>query len=247
MVNAIGAIKVNSGLCPHGMPFGACPICSGKSSGASSATNSTSTTKAKANEMTWEECYAIGQMLKAEKQRAADAVQFQHLQNELKTQNKLLEAMNNQLATFINSIKANITNPISQNVHIAMDIVKSTFSQIQQNLLQSPITQKMQVLAEKLKQTLINISDKLAAIFGEPIAAAEKFIAENWKKLKKFFSVFKVDTEMEQGDDEENANEFKKWLKINPSKLFKKNLDDTLSIWKKGQLIAKLIFNSAKY
>ena len=45
----------------------------------------------------------------------------------------------------------------------------------------------MQVLAEKLKQTLINISDKLAAIFGEPIAAAEKFIAENWKKLKKFF------------------------------------------------------------
>ena len=44
-------------------------------------------------------------------------------------------------------------------------------------------------MAEKLKQTLINISDKLAAIFGEPIVAAEKFIAENWKKLKKFDQV----------------------------------------------------------
>lgn len=244
MVNAISPVKVSSGLCPHGMPFGACPICSGKSAGGGNTTTTSSSSQSKANEMSWDECYAIGQMLKAQKQRATDNIQFQHLQNELNTQNKLLEALNNRIVEFVSAIRTNIVSPITQNVQKAFNIVQNTFSQLQQNLVQSPMIQRLHAFSEKVKHLFINISDKLAAIFGEPLAAAEKFISENWKKLKKLFAFAKVDTEMEQGSDEEDSKEFKRWLKIKPFKLFKKNLDNTLSIWKKGQLIAKLIINA---
>ena len=50
------------GTCPHGLPVGACPICSGMGGGGAKKADST----AKPGEMSWNECYAIGQMMKAQ-------------------------------------------------------------------------------------------------------------------------------------------------------------------------------------
>ena len=52
------------GSCPHGLPVGACPICSGMAGG-----NSTTKRDIPRNvgEMTYNECAAIGAMLKAQK------------------------------------------------------------------------------------------------------------------------------------------------------------------------------------
>ena len=55
--------KTKIGTCPHGLPAGACPICSGMGGGGGS---SRKTTKA-AGEMSWDECVAVGQMLKAQR------------------------------------------------------------------------------------------------------------------------------------------------------------------------------------
>lgn len=54
---------VRSGLCPHGLPPGACPICSGM--GGASNKVQTADFSAKAGEMSWNECAAIGAFLKS--------------------------------------------------------------------------------------------------------------------------------------------------------------------------------------
>ncbi len=59
--NAVQQVnKVNAGLCPHGLPPAACPICS---SGAGSMKQSDRNRKI--GEMTYHECAMIGNMLKA--------------------------------------------------------------------------------------------------------------------------------------------------------------------------------------
>ena len=68
-----------AGTCPHGMPLGACPICNGMAGG-------NSTTKRdiprNAGEMTYNQCAAIGAMLKAQKaaRQSAKLAQQNHEQ-----------------------------------------------------------------------------------------------------------------------------------------------------------------------
>lgn len=62
---SLTAIQSNNskiGTCPHGLPQGACPICSGMSGGMKKTDFS-----AKPGEMSWNECAAIGAFLKAQK------------------------------------------------------------------------------------------------------------------------------------------------------------------------------------
>ena len=52
--------KINTGLCPHGLPPGACPICSNMG-----GTFRQSDRNRNLGEMTYHECVMIGNMLKA--------------------------------------------------------------------------------------------------------------------------------------------------------------------------------------
>ena len=56
--------KSNTGTCPHGLPIGACPICNGMGGGLKSQKADFS---AKPGEMSWNECAAIGAMMRAAK------------------------------------------------------------------------------------------------------------------------------------------------------------------------------------
>ena len=51
------------GSCPHGLPAGACPICSGMGGGGAKKADFS----AKPGEMSWNECAAIGAFLRAQK------------------------------------------------------------------------------------------------------------------------------------------------------------------------------------
>ena len=66
-----------TGTCPHGAPLGACPICSGMGTGGMQKKADYS---AKPGEMSWNECAAIGAMLRAQKnaklQKQQDAINF---------------------------------------------------------------------------------------------------------------------------------------------------------------------------
>ena len=56
--------SAKAGLCPHGLPASACPICSGGGGGIKRTDRNT---RRHAGEMTWNECYAIWQRMKNEK------------------------------------------------------------------------------------------------------------------------------------------------------------------------------------
>ena len=79
MSTAVHARPHKAGTCPHGMPLGACPICNGMAGG-----NSTSKRDIPRNvgEMSYNQCAAIGAMLRAQKNAKAQAklAQQNHLQ-----------------------------------------------------------------------------------------------------------------------------------------------------------------------
>ena len=102
------------GTCPHGLPPGACPICSGMGGAGSKKADFS----AKPGEMSWNQCAAIGAFLKAQKnaqmQRQADIQSF--AQNMKIFQNSLLAA-NQKLANisgfFVKNTPAVISKPIA--------------------------------------------------------------------------------------------------------------------------------------
>ena len=53
--------KINSGLCPHGLPPGACPICSNMGGGSTRVGERPQ----KAGEMSYHQCAMIGNMMRA--------------------------------------------------------------------------------------------------------------------------------------------------------------------------------------
>ena len=79
----IGNTKI--GTCPHGMPMGACPICNGMAGGNSTTKRDT---PRDVGEMTYNECAAIGALLKAQKaaQKRAQANQQTFIQSALQFQ-----------------------------------------------------------------------------------------------------------------------------------------------------------------
>lgn len=201
------------GTCPHGLPQGACPICSGMMSGGSSSRD----VRRNAGEMTWNECYAMGQVLKAQREKTLNDKQaeLQAMQNTLVLKNsiKFLTPIINFTSNFLNSqplINKIVTNIATQPAKLAVKVLNE-LKNIVQNVLNT-VTENI----NKLKEGLINITDKLAALYGEAKNALEKTIAENFKNVKKkFFGLLgMVDTEMEQGEDEKEIEEEKRSMDI---------------------------------
>ena len=101
------------GTCPHGLPLGACPICNGMGGGGSVKKDN------KPKEMSWNECYAIGQMLKAQK------LARQHTQQMFAAQDLRVHLEN--LQTQINALKLaamkNLPAPLARAIVVLADVV----------------------------------------------------------------------------------------------------------------------------
>lgn len=185
------------GTCPHGLPPGACPICSGMGGGGGAAAKKADFS-AKAGEMSWADCAAIGNMLKAQ--------QLSKKQSEQSFQAQILAAaafekgmanLAQKIANFaqnIQNIPAIISKPlgfVATKLLIPMiNILKDIPLNIQKNLA-------------KFGEKLADISDKLNAVFGELKNSIEKKISDKLKdfkkKIKSLFSVL----ETTEADDEE--------------------------------------------
>lgn len=193
---------MQSGTCPHGMPLGACPICSGMGGGGSSIT-----TPRKAGEMSWSDCYFEGMLMKKAAEAKQETSQLNQQNFVLNTllQNKVLQAVSQKFAQGAQFIQNILTKPIetfSKNIIQPMiNITENIASALKNNVL----TQTLAKAFEGVKHLLANITDKLAAIFGEIkkalSAGFEKHIENAKKKLAKFFGF--INTEMEQGEDED--------------------------------------------
>lgn len=174
---AVQTNKASGGLCPHGLPPGACPICSG---GMGTASAKKADFSAKPGEMSWNECAAIGAMLRAQKLRAQ--------QNEQAYQNRLLA-----LAKFESNMMA-VTQRLSS--------MASKLAQMQSVLAKPALVLFNKVLIPtsnfiknmpanimnftgKFFNKVFDIQDKLTAMFGELKASIEKKVSDKLQDAKK--------------------------------------------------------------
>lgn len=225
---SLTAIQSNNskiGTCPHGLPQGACPICSGMSGGMKKADFS-----AKPGEMSWNECAAIGAFLKAQKnarlQREQDA---QNFANNIKAfQNTLMNASKrfaNIGGFFAQNTPAIIARPVNFVLNTVLGGIVRTIANIPSTI--SNIIQTVQ-------QKLADISDKLIAMIGELKASIEKKISESLKTLKKkiksIFSIFNsqnIDNEEKQIDETKKTFKLKTFIHDLYKKLTEKEKNDT--------------------
>ena len=205
------AVRANSakiGTCPHGLPLGACPICNGMAGG-----NSTTKRDIPRNvgEMTYNQCAAIGAMLKAQKnaQARAEAAQQQHLQALANFQKTIanVRARIMELATMIsNKMPAIIANPVN---FILTQVVAKILNLVQN--LPNVITNIVQTVIQKFA----DISDKLTAIYGEFKAAVQEKISKFTSNLKKKLkSLFFISSSQETDDEDKKIDEAKRTFEL---------------------------------
>lgn len=184
------------GTCPHGLPLGACPICNGMGGGGSVKRDN------KPKEMSYNECYAVWQMMKAQK-TARKELQQQFAIQDLATN---LNKIQDKIVAFKVAVQnSSLPKPIIKAVVVFADAVLMPLAKAIKaisNVVQD-IAQTINRAVENLKQKAIDIMDKLTAVFGEVKASIQKKIEEKFKEVKKkIFNLFGI-FEAENEEDEE--------------------------------------------
>ncbi len=199
---------MKAGTCPHGAPLGACPICNGMG-GAGSMKKADHT--AKPGEMSWNECAAIGAMLRAQKaakaQHQQDAVSFaQRVAMFEKNMMNISQKLADISGVFTQNFPPIIAKPVS---FVLNNIIGGTI-----NLLKN-IPAAIQNFAQSISQKFVEISDKLAAVYGEVKAALAKKIGEPLnefkKKIKSLFSIF---SPQDAQNEDKKVDEAKKAFRL---------------------------------
>ena len=187
------------GSCPHGLPPGACPICSGGGG------NSTTRRDIPRNpgEMTYNQCAAIGAMIKANK--AAQKRALNNEQNRLQALidfQKNIQNIHQKILDLASTISKTTPAIISKPVNFVLTQIIGRFVQFIANIPSAIIN---------ITQKIVDIADKLNAIYGECKAAIEKTVSDIWqktkKKLKSIFFIFGTDNDE---DDDKKIDETKK-------------------------------------
>ena len=208
MSNAVHARPHKAGTCPHGMPLGACPICNGMAGG-----NSTSKRDIPRNvgEMSYNQCAAIGAMLRAQKNAKAQAklAQQNHLQALADFQKNISNTHQRTMALAVlvtNTMPAVIAKPVN---YILNNIIGKALTIIQN------LPAAIERFTQAINQKMADISDKLTAIYGELKAAIgekiSKFTSDLKKKLKSLFFVFGT---QETDDEDKKIDEAKRTFEL---------------------------------
>ena len=185
------------GCCPHGLPAGACPICSGMAGGNSTTKRDT---PRNIGEMTYNQCAAIGAMLRAQKaaRQRAEANQQTFIQAMVQF-NKNLRNVHQRILDLASNISKTMPTIISAPVNFVLAQVVARIVNV--------VAEIPKVLAN-VAQKLVDIADKLAAVYGELKAAVSKSLSNLMgnikKKLKSMFFIFGAD---ETDDNEKKIDE----------------------------------------
>lgn len=207
-VAGVQANTVNSGTCPHGLPYGACPICSGGMGGASQKKADFS---AKPGEMSWNECAAIGAMMRAaklQKQLNAQAMENRLMQiaNFEKTIMNTSQKLAQIAAMITNNMPAVIAKPVNIIFNKVLIPMLNSVKDIPVNIMKT---------LDSIKQKVFDIQDKLNAMFGELKNSVEKKISETLSNFKKKIKMlFQVDETTETTDEEKEIEEEKRTFEV---------------------------------
>lgn len=204
-VSAIQTTAIKTGSCPHGLLAGACPICSG-GMGSSSSKKVTADFTAKPGEMSWNECAAIGAFLKS-------------LQNARMAKNADFQNQIIAMAQFQNNMAKLATNLQSFIQTLSSNSMMKPLTFLAQNVLlpivnfMKDLPQKMLQVTADIAQKLVDISDKLTAIYGELKAALNKRISDFSKKVKKkLISIFEIFRSENEGSEDERIMDYEKQI-----------------------------------
>ena len=201
--------------------MGACPICNGMAGGNSTTKRDT---PRDVGEMTYNECAAIGALLKAQKaaQKRAQANQQTFIQSALQFQ-KNMESLHNKILDLAASISKNAPAIVAAPINF---ILNNVIGKLISALANTP-----NVMAN-FAQKFVDIADKLAAVYGEFKAAISKALSNLAgsikKKLKSIFFIFGAE---ETDDEDKKVDEAKKRSIL---KLLYIILHENLSTKKKG-------------
>jgi Na+/phosphate symporter len=208
--------KLNTGQCPHGLPAGACPICS---AGAGSMRQSDRNRKL--GEMTYHECAMIGNMMKA---RALAQKRHEHnieqrLEN-IKIFEERLEKLSEKIMNLVSQMS---TNVMSKPVAIVLQNVVMPLLNFVQSIPR---------FVQFVRDLKIDIIDKLNAIYGEVKLFVEKKISELVSVIKsKLENIFRIFKRNNAKDDEKKVDDDKKIfnLKTILHKIMRRNKNDSSS------------------
>jgi len=213
--------NIRTGMCPHGMPMGACPVCNG---GGGGRINSSASKPQKTGEWSYQKCYLAGLQIKAEAQRKEDARTFaeKQLQSALEMHRNI-----QNIISRLNQFVQNIKNPA---LRAAVNLIADFSVRPLLNIL-SQLTKTFAAfsnLQQKALNMLMQAAEKLAAVLGEIKNFVQKKIFEDLKKkAKKFILIVFCGIEDENFKDDETLAVFKsKELKKYILKILKKQKDD---------------------
>ncbi len=198
----------NIGKCPHGLPNGACPICSGGMGGASQKKADFS---AKPGEMSWNECAAIGAMMRAakmQKQLNAQAQQNRMLQIAQfeKTMMNVSQKLAQLAVIIANSTPSAVGKTVNFVVNKIINPVLNALKNIPANILRT---------MDNIRQKVFDIQDKLNAMFGEFKSSVDKKVSEALSNFKKKIQMlFQVDETTETTDEEKEIEEAKRTFEV---------------------------------
>ena len=219
MTNAIQGSNINkAGTCPHGASPSACPICSGMGGGGGRVGERPQ----KAGEMSYHECAMIGAMMRArEAAQKAHEQTLLHRAEALKAFEQNLINMAQKMAEFASNIQKFL--PLKPVAALINNVIVPIINNIANlpNII-SNIREKFALLKEKI----IDIQDKLNAIFGEAKTFIEKKISELVSNVKsKLETLFKIFQRNNTKDDETKIDEDKKIFRLKTfiEKIIRKN------------------------
>lgn len=199
---------VNSGQCPHGLPHGACPICSG---GMGGATQKKADFSAKPGEMSWNECAAIGAMMRAAKlQKQLNAQAHENRMLQIARFETTMMNVSQKLAQLAAVIANNVPSSIAKPVTFILNKVAAPILNALKNV---PIN--MMRAMENIRQKIFDIQDKLNAMFGELKNSLEKKVSEALSNFrKKVQLLFQVDETNHATDEEKEIEEEKRTFEV---------------------------------
>lgn len=190
MSNAVQNVnKINTGLCPHGLPPGACPICS---QGAGSMRQSDRNRNI--GEMTYHECAMIGNMLKARAHAQKNHEQnLEHRLENIKAFETTMEKLSASMLEFAKQI--NNFLPLKPIAFVIQNIAV-------------PVVNFIRSIPKFITNFKFEIIDKLNAIYGEAKAFLNKKVSELVSVIKNF--IFKVFKKNNTDDDDTKIDDDKK-------------------------------------
>ncbi len=214
--------NIKSGMCPHGLPLGACPICSNMGGGGGMRAGER---PSKAGEMSYHECVMAGMAMRAREN--ADKNHIKNIETRAEALLNFQNSLNNaslKMLEFAQQISNNfILKPLAfaiQNIIVPIvNFIKNIPTLI------SNFIEKLNLIKEKF----IDIMDKLNAIYGEAKAFVNKKISELINSIKsKFNDIFKIFKKNNSDDDDTKIDDDKKIfnLKTILHKIFRKKKDD---------------------